>query len=81
MQCRGGVQIVRTWDLWLCIIVYTITFFWFGLWVQKRYDQYQLKAFEDAAFTDGCKKCAQFEKLECQRDQLQGVPKHKEIPQ
>lgn len=64
---------MEDWDLWLCIAVYTITFFWFGMWVQKKYDQFQLQKFEEVAWTDGCKKCAQFEKDACARDQLQGA--------
>lgn len=65
---------LKDWDLWLCIIVYTITFFWFGMWVQKKYDQFQLKQFEDSAWSDGCRQCAQFEKNQCERDNtLQGV--------
>lgn len=63
-----------------CLFVYTITFFWFGMWVQKQADQWQLKKWQDAAWTDGCRKCAEFEKAACERDQLQGVPKHHKIP-
>jgi hypothetical protein len=63
-----------------CIIVYTITFFWFGMWIQKCSDNRQLKVFEEAAFTDGCKKCAMFEKMECQRDQLQGTEGFSQVP-
>jgi hypothetical protein len=72
---------MRTWDLWLAIIVYTITFFWFGLWVQKRVDQWQLKKWTTAAWSEGCNRCAQFEKDACARDQLQGVIEHKKITQ
>lgn len=64
-----------------CTLVYTVTIFWFGLWVQKCSDQRQLRKFEEAAFSDGCKKCAEFEKLDCQRDnQLQGVEGFSQIP-
>lgn len=67
---------MRTWDLWLLVGIYTITFFWFGLWVQKKADQWQLKKWTDAAWIEGCGRCSQFEKNACQRDTLQGVPKH-----
>ena len=59
--------------LTFCIIVYTITFFWFGMWVQKRSDNMQLQKFENDAFTDGCQKCAAFERITCFQDKLQGV--------
>lgn len=67
---------MKDWDLWLLVFVYTLTFFWFGLWVQKKYDQFQLTKFTESAWTEGCKRCADFEKNACERDQLQGVPEH-----
>jgi hypothetical protein len=62
------------------ITVYTITFFWFGMWIQSRVDQWQLQKYEEAAFSDGCKKCAQFEKAACDRDQLQGGEGFSQVP-
>lgn len=70
---------MRTWDLWLCLGVYTITFFWFGMWIQKTYDNFQLKGFEETAWNRGCYQCAGFEKGACERDQLQGVSEHPKI--
>lgn len=69
---------MRTWDLWLVIIVYTITFFWFGEWVQKKSDQRQLKQWMEEAWTKGYRECAQFEIDTCMRDQLRGVRKEPE---
>lgn len=70
-----------TWGLWGCIIVYTATIFWFGLFLQTKSDQRQLRVFEETAFSDGCKKCAQFEKLQCERDNtLQGQEGFTQIP-
>lgn len=70
---------MRTWDLWVCIGVYTVTFFWFGLWVQKKSDQHQLRKWTGEAWSEGCNRCAQFEKDAQARDQLQGVPEHRKI--
>lgn len=72
---------MRTWDLWLCVLIYTVTFFWFGMWVQKRSDQRQLAQWYDETWTKGCRECAQFEKNVCARDQLQGVVEHPRIKQ
>lgn len=63
----------------ICLIVYTITFFWFGLWVQTRLDQRQLKKWTIKAWTEGCNICAEFEKKSCERDQLQGITEHPKI--
>lgn len=71
-QCDGGFPVREYWGLWVCIIVYTATFFWFGMFVYKISDQHQLADLNDAAWVDGCKKCAQFEKNKCERDLLQG---------
>lgn len=60
-------------SFWLCLGIYTVSIFWFGLWCQTRIDTAQIRQLQDAAFDSGCKRCAQFEKEECQRDQLQGV--------
>jgi len=62
------------------LLVYTVTMVWFGMWAQKISDTQQIKAFEEAAFTDGCRKCAQFERLQCQRDQVQGQEGFTQIP-
>ncbi len=55
------------------LLVYTITFFCFGMWIQTKVDQIQLKAFTDTAWREGCHACAEFEKNACARDTLQGV--------
>ena len=68
------------WGLIICIVVYTTTFFWFGMFLQMKSDQRQLKVFEKTAFTDGCNKCAEFEKMECKRDELQGQEGFTQIP-
>lgn len=67
------------WVLLITILVYTVIFFWFGMWIQRRYDNYQLKKFTDTAWSQGCHECAQFEINECLRDNLQGIPEHPRI--
>lgn len=58
----------KDWDLWLCVIIYTVTFFWFGMWVQKKSDQWQLKKITDDVWTQGCRTCAKFEREKWLRD-------------
>lgn len=67
--------------LWVCIIVYSALLFWSGMWGQTKLDQRQLKQFEENSWTDGCTKCAQFEKDACARGQLQGIVDHPKITQ
>ena len=63
----------------LLLLIYSLTWFGFGMFIQTKADQRQLKGFMDAAFTDGCNKCAQFEIDKFNRDQLQGVQKEHKI--
>lgn len=72
---------MKDWDLLLLVVVYTIVMVGFGGWAEWRIIQYQMPRIADHYWTDGCRKCAQFEKDACERDQLQGVPEHKKIPQ
>ena len=68
---------MKDWDLWLCAIVYTATLFWFGTWVQRKYDQSQIERMVDASWVDGCRKCARYERDKCERDSsIGGVPEH-----
>ena len=70
---------MRTWDLWLCIIIYTITLVWFGGWAEYKLLGFQLKKIEEKVWSEGCNRCAQFEKDACARDQLQGIDKEHQI--
>lgn len=72
---------MKNWGLYLCIAIYTIVFFWLGMRSQMKYDQLQLKGWEEQAWTQGCHICAQFAKDDCSRDQLQGVEKEHKIGQ
>lgn len=70
---------MKDWDLCLCLIVYSVSIFGLGLFLQMKVDQMQLRKFEEKAWTEGCNRCAQFEKDACGRDQLQGVEKEHKI--
>ena len=70
----------NTLGLFFVIFFYSITIFFFGMWVQKTADNWQLKKFTDAAWTEGCKTCAKFEDDKCKRDELQGMFGVTQIP-
>jgi hypothetical protein len=70
---------MRTWDLWAVICLYSLGLFLFGFWVEYRLANLQLKRIVEQAYSEGCDRCAQFEKDACTRDNtLQGTVDHPE---
>lgn len=70
---------MKNWDLFLLLLLYTFMLIWFGMWVQTKVDQYQLKQWLESSWVDGCHQCGEFEKNACGRDQLQGILEHPKI--
>lgn len=66
-------------ELLAMLFVYTATVLFAGAYIQRKYDQYQLKGFEVQAWRDGCNACKEFEQNACERDQLQGVRSEPEV--
>lgn len=60
-------------QIFLVFIAYTSLMFLVGMELQKHYDQHQLAGWQEQTWTTGCNQCAQWEKNQCARDQLQGV--------